>query len=255
MGGVIVLEEGEHSDRGPSSSDRWMNCFGGRGQGQTKYAAEGSAAHALSEWARLEKKPSLAWKGTTIKVGDYEFKVGRAMAEGVQTFVDSVISLPGAAVVEGRVRYDALVPGGFGTLDDARLQDGLCVITDLKFGKGIVVGAKDNSQMMLYALGLFFGYQWMLEFDRFVLRISQPRRKHFDEWEVSLGHLLQWGYDIVRPAYKKSLTSTERKAGPWCKFCGLKNECSERAAYKMQHESGTFTRDADEELVTLDEEN
>jgi Protein of unknown function (DUF2800) len=251
---VIVIPEGEHSSFGPSSSERWMNCPGSKGGEQSKYAAEGTAAHSLSEWVRMERKPASHWKGKILRVGEYDFKVGKSMIDSVMTFVDDVEKIPGAPVIEGRVGYEELVPGAFGTLDDGRLRDDLCVITDLKHGKGVVVGAEDNSQLKLYALGLYFSFKWVFSFDRFVLRISQPRRKHFVEWETSLGSLLQWGFDQVRPAYKRALVSDERHAGPWCKFCGFKNECSERARYKMEHDSGTFVRDADEELETLDEE-
>lgn len=251
---IIVIPEGEHSSYGPSSAERWMNCPGSKGGGQSKYAAEGTAAHSLSEWVRMERKPAKHWKGKILRVGDYDFKVGKSMIDSVTTFVDDVEKIPGVPLVEGRVYYNELVPGAFGTLDDARMKDDLCVITDLKHGKGVVVGALDNSQLKLYALGLYFTYGWIFSFHSFLLRISQPRRKHFVEWETTLGSLLSWGFDTVRPAYRRALTSTERKAGPWCKFCGFKNECSERAAYKMQHESGTYTRDADDELVTLDEE-
>lgn len=251
---IIILPEGEHSSFGPSSSERWMNCPGSKGSGQSKYAAEGSAAHYLSELVRVEGKPASHWKGKIFRVGDYDFKIGKSFIDSVTTFVDDVEKIPGAAVIEGRVSYDALVPKAFGTLDDARLRDDICVITDLKHGKGVVVGAEDNSQLKLYALGLFFNYSWAFEFSKFVLRICQPRRKHFVESEISLGTLLQWGYDEVRPAYRRATTSTDRKAGPWCKFCGLKNECSERAKYKMEHESGNFerVRDADEELEELE---
>jgi hypothetical protein len=230
-----------------------MNCPGSKGGGVSKYAAEGTAAHSLSEWVRIERKPASHWKGRIIRVGEYDFKVGKSLIASVSTFTQDVERIAGVPVIEGRVGYDELVPGAFGTLDDARIQEGLCTISDLKHGKGVVVGAEDNSQLKLYALGLYFTWKWVFSFDKFVLRICQPRRKHFVEWETSLGKLLEWGFDEVRPAYQRKLVSTERKAGPWCKFCGEKNSCSERARYKMEHESGTFTRDADEELVSEDE--
>lgn len=249
MNDVIVIPEGEHSDFGPSSSERWMNCPGSRGGPQTEYAAEGTAAHSLSEWVR-QGKPLAGFKGKILQVGEYQFKVGKPLMDSVQTFVDSVNAEgPGAALTEERVRYDDLVPGAFGTADHARLRDFWTMVKDFKHGKGVVVGAKMNPQLMLYALAIYFKYRWIYEFDRFVLAICQPRVRHFDEWEVSLGHLLQWGYDVVRPAYKRALISTERHAGPHCKFCGLKNECSERAAYKVAHETGMFTRNPDDELI------
>lgn len=232
---VIVIPEGEHSPFGPSSADRWMNCPGSRGGPQTEYAAEGTAAHSLSEWVR-EGKELATYKGKLLVVGDYQFKVGKSLMNSVQTFVDDVSAIPGAPVIEGHVSYDELVPGAFGTLDDARIRDNLCVITDFKHGKGVVVPALENSQLKLYALGIFFNYQWLFRFQTFLLRICQPRVKHFVEWETSLGSLLQWGYDTVRPAYSRATTSTARNAGGWCKFCGLKDDCAERAVYKMAHE-------------------
>lgn len=252
--------EHAHSELGPSAAERWLGCPGsvlairGVPAPATKYAAEGVFAHTVSEWARLQSVPVATFKGKEVEVDGFRFKVTKGVAEHIQTFVDACVQIPGAAVVEGRVHYEQLAPGGFGTLDDARIQDGLCVVTDLKFGKGVQVFAKDNPQLMLYSLGLFFTHGWAFEFDKFVLRISQPRRRHFEEFEISLGRLLEWGYDVARPGAKLALAlGAPIKAGPHCKFCPLKNECSERARYKMEHDSGTFTRDADEELVTLDE--
>lgn len=252
---VIVIPEGAHSVLGPSSAERWLNCGAGIGQGQTEYAAEGTAMHTLSEWSRIERKPAEAWKGNVLQVGDFTFKVGKAMAAAVQTFVDSVEKLPGPALVEERVHYEELVPGGFGTLDDARPHIDACVVTDFKGGKGVQVSVKDNPQLKLYDLGVLFKYDWIYKFKKFVNRISQPRRGVVAEQEVeeiSVGHLLQWGYDVVRPRAEALLSGRLKdqvKAGPWCKFCGLKTTCSARAAYKVEREVGGFRRDADEELV------
>lgn len=217
----------------------------------TEYSAEGVFAHTVSEWARNEGVPVAMFKGREVEVDGFKFKVTKAVAEHIQVFVDSCEKLPGVAIVEQRVSYEEIVPGGFGTLDDARLAVA-SVVTDLKFGRGVKVFAKDNPQLKLYALGLFFTYGWAFEFDKFILRVSQPRLHHFEEDEISLGHLLQWGYDVVRPAAVRArMPAQELRAGAHCKFCPLKNDCSVRAAYKIQHETGSYRRDADEELVSL----
>jgi hypothetical protein len=255
----IVIPEGAHSVLGPSSAERWLNCGGGTGGSPSEYAAEGTVAHTLSEWVRTTGKPASTWKGKTLVSGAFEFKVGKALIEGVTTFVQSVEKLPGAALREERVAYDDLVPGGFGTLDDARLHLDAGIVTDFKFGKGVQVPAKDNAQLWLYDLGVFFKYDWLYKFKKFVNRISQPRRGVAAETElqeVSTGHLLQWGFDVVRPRAESLLAGRlkdQLKAGPWCKFCGFKNECSERAAYKVAHETGVFKRDAEDELEALND--
>lgn len=237
-GDRIVIPEGLHSDLGPSSSERWMNCPGSvlatKGmKGQSTYAAEGTAAHELSKWVRETGKPALDWKGTTLVVGEYEFKVGKPMIDSVQTFVDDCDKLPGDAYFEAMVHYDHWVPGGFGTGDDFRIQDWLCNITDLKHGTGVKVFAKDNSQLKWYAIGTYSRWSWLYEFNRFVLRIDQPRLKHFEEFEISLGHLMQWAYDVGRPAAKLALTpGAPIVAGSWCKFCKIAKTCQVRADYK-----------------------
>jgi Protein of unknown function (DUF2800) len=250
---LIVIPEGEHFALGPSSSERWLNCPGSTGQGQTEYAAEGTCAHTLSEWVRLSGKPAEHWKGVTLQSGEFQFKVGKGMIDSVNTFVEDVVKEgPGAALVEEKVGYNELVAGGFGTADHARLLDWVCRVKDFKHGKGVVVAAKENTQLMLYALGIYFKYRWIYDFDKFVLSICQPRVHHFDEWEVSLGKLLEWGFDVVRPGALRVHPDAPRVAGPWCKFCGHKNDCPVRAVYKMQHETSTFYRDPSEELVNLE---
>lgn len=255
-GKIVTLAEGVHSILGPSSSDRWMNCPGSvlltKGmKGQSEYAAEGTAAHTLSEWVREQGLPAEHWKGTTIVVGDYQFKVGKPMIDSVQYFVDDCAKIPGAACIEEMVGYEELVPGGFGTLDDGRLEDWICTLTDLKHGTGVKVFAKDNFQLMLYALGLYFKWKWLYEFAHFRLRICQPRLRHFESFEISLGHLLQWGYDVVRPAAKLALTpGAPLRAGNWCKFCKIKNSCEIRANYKMEMKSRTINAETEFENLT-----
>ena len=237
-GETIIIPEGAHSILGPSSSERWTSCPGSvLAPGvsvQTEYAAEGSAAHWLSEQVREKGLPASEWKGATLVVGDFSFRVGKTLIDSVTTFVEEVSQIPGAALIEEMVAYEDLVPGGFGTLDDGRLEDGLCTITDYKHGQGVQVSAKDNSQMRLYALGVWFKYRWIYDFDKFVLKICQPRLRHFDRDEISLGRLLQWGYDTIRPAAKLALTpGAPIVAGKHCKFCKLKNTCVVRQDYKM----------------------
>ena len=237
-GETIIIPEGAHSILGPSSSERWMNCPGSvlvpGSAPQTEYAASGTASHELSKWVRETGKPASEWKGTTLVVGDFSFKVGKPTIESVQYFVDDCSKIPGAPLIEEMVYYTDVVPGGFGTLDDGRLEDWLCTVTDFKDGTGVKVFAKMNSQLLLYAYGVYLKYGWLYEFDRIRVRICQPRLRHYEEFEISLGHLLQWVFDVVRPAAKLAMTpGAPIVAGSWCKFCKIRNTCQVRADYKM----------------------
>jgi hypothetical protein len=232
---VLIAEPGEHSDLGPSSSDRWLNCPGsvkaskGVKKGDTVYSAEGTAAHLLSEEARKANRPVIDWLGWKIKVGTFTFEVDEAMADAVQEFVDQCEEMPGAAVFESRVQYERWVPGGFGTNDDTRLAEPMAVITDLKFGRGHQVFAKDNSQLKLYALGILEDYGYLYDIKSFKLFISQPRLDHRDEWEISSEDLIKWADERLPRAMKEIEEGTKFAAGSWCAFCPIRKTCAVRA--------------------------
>lgn len=227
-----------HSPMGPSAAARWMNCTASvgytKGMADTEsiFAAEGTAAHELSEWARLESKPCKKYIGRKITVGEFEFEVDQPMAEYVQQFVDYCEQWPGEAFIESRVHYTAWVPDGWGTADDIRIveDEQLCRLTDLKYGKGIQVYAKHNTQLMLYALGVLQDYGHIYDIKKFVLVIHQPRLNHVDEWEVTVKDLLNWAAEIVRPKAAEALSGEGKfLAGSWCRFCPGKDVCKERA--------------------------
>ena len=91
---VTVIEPGEHSPWGPSSSKRGINCSGsmkaskGAADGESIYAAEGTAAHYLSELGRKHNLPCIDWLGHVFKVCKYEITVDEEMAECEQAFND-----------------------------------------------------------------------------------------------------------------------------------------------------------------------
>jgi hypothetical protein len=225
------------------------------------YAAEGTAAHTLSEWCREQSVSALHFKGQILKVDSYQFKVNKAMIAAVDEFCAYVAKLPGIPFYEKRVSYEPWAKGGFGTLDDGRLAN-VCYITDLKFGKGIQVFAKDNVQLMLYALGLYHHYRHIFDFDRFVLTVFQPRLKHTDVWEISLRDLLEWADYVVEPiATRALLPGAPFKAGPWCRFCPAKDVCRTKLNAELGMPSAVAGRrpprkeiDVTEEFEDLDNE-
>lgn len=253
---IIEIHEGKHSELGPSSAERWIECPGSvlesRGVKDTpsRYAIEGSAAHFVSELVR-KGTPIDSLKRVRIRVhhsgGHTDVPCNGELLQSVDVFVNKVAAFPGDELIEEMVHYEQFVPGGFGTTDSAKLSYKLCRNTDFKHGKGVKKDAAWNPQLMLYGVGLS-RFSWMYGgFDKYVLAISQPRLNHYDEWEVSSKDLRQWVGDVARPAALRALQpGAPFKAGPWCKFCRLKPDCRVYAAWKsIEQGAGASTRGSD----------
>ena len=248
---VLQVEEGLHSNLGPSSADRWINCPGSvlltkdLPDSPTRYAIEGTAAHTLSEWVRRDGKKAREYEGKIIRVsrGDLhsDVKVDEEMIDAVQEFVDRVGEQPGDELIEVRVDYSHYVPGGFGTLDSAKLNDGTCYITDFKYGQGVKKEAANNPQLLLYALGVYLDYGELYDIKDFALCISQPRLDHWDDWPITIEALLYWAENVARRGgHLAALPGAPTKAGEWCQFCRIKATCKTRMESVFAAVTGDF---------------
>jgi len=254
---LLVVQEGQHSELGPSSAERWLVCpasvLATRGvpEEPSLYALTGTAAHTVSELVRTCNKPASAWLGNTVRVvnGERHWNLvcDQEMVDSVQTFVDKVNEYPGFELCEVRVAYEEYAPGGFGTLDSAKLTLGLGRVTDFKHGTGVKKWARENPQLMLYALGILLQYDWLYGFEKFVLAICQPRLDHYDEWEVSRGQLLAWAQAVVAPGAARALEEgAEFVPGEvQCQFCRIKATCRARARSVFEAAVGDFEEISD----------
>jgi len=245
---VTVIEPGEHSPWGPSSSKRGINCSGsmkaskGAPDDESIYAAEGTAAHYLSELGRKHKLPCTDWLGHIFKVGKYSFTVDEEMADSAQAFNDWCAESPGEPLTEQRIGYnpyfspEAIEEFGeaFGTLDDARLNDAIVAIKDFKHGKGVQEWAADNSQLKLQALGVLEDFGYLYDIKGFNLGICQPRLKHYDTWDISVEDLVAWAKETVPGWEQRAMEGTQFAAGDWCKFCRIRRKCAVRANQNTQ---------------------
>lgn len=235
---TIEIPEGKHSDLGPSSAKRWMNCPGSvlltkdmPGESSV-FADEGTAAHSLSEWCRREGVSAAKYLGYKLVVKRSEkskraIVVSPEMVKAIDEFVAYVNAIPGFPLYEPMVSYDLWVPGGFGTSDDIRLANWV-TITDLKFGEGVKVFAKDNEQMKLYALGVVQCFGWLQEMKGFTLIIHQPRLNHIDKFDITLPDLVRWGNVATARALETTRKNAPIVAGEWCQFCKARKVCDTR---------------------------
>lgn len=243
----------DHSPFGPSAASIWINCTGsiraqaGLPDTESVFAAEGTAAHLLSEWARNENVSSRKWLGTKIefpkRLGNDElwsFEVTEEMVDAVDEFIDLCNEFPppgekvSTAKFEMRVHYDRFVKDGFGTADDIRVWAGTCVVTDLKFGKGLPIASMDNTQLKMYALGVYEELNFAYDIENFILQISQPRIDNTSRWGISTTDLLEWAETVVAPAAIEAMgDSPKLKAGEHCRWCRARFLCKARAAHTL----------------------
>jgi hypothetical protein len=167
---TLRAPESAHSRYSASGAHRWGNCPGsialseGKEDKGSKYAIEGTAAHALAADCLSNAGLSASdYLGVVVEVEQsgelHRVTVDSDMATHVQTYVDLVRSLAadGDLLVEQTVDYSealGLPEGeGVGTSDTVVFGPSEIAVVDLKYGRGEEVEAVDNDQLLLYLAG------------------------------------------------------------------------------------------------------
>ena len=200
-----------HAPLGPSSAEGWSTCsdYVNANRGLPDFtiepAAEGTAAHSVSDICLMTGLDPDELIGMVTEVAGFSFswdeEDARLLAPGIAD-----IRATGAQFY-GEHRVDIspwTIPGQFGTLDRASVlfdeveQQWWVVVEDLKWGRGIAVSPVENKQIMLYALGFYqaVGRHLLPEgaVPKFRLMIDQPRHMGGGGvWETTLDDLLAFG--------------------------------------------------------------
>ena len=247
---ILIIADSAHATLGPSSASRWINCPASvqatahLPSESSVYAMEGTAAHGVAEECEKIGVKADHFLGYTVRVdrtdGKQDFICDQEMVDGVNAFLDYVDDLPGISLCEMTVKYDTWVNDGFGTLDRAKVDGTTAHIVDFKYGKGVEVSARDNTQLKIYAAGFWQEWGWAFEgIEDVVLHIVQPRIGHFDSYPIPLAEIRAWMLETVAPAAKMTRMSRPPfKAGDWCRFCKLRATCMVKASYVMEAVTG-----------------
>lgn len=237
------MSPNKHAVLSASSSHRWLGCTPSArleqefADHETEAAAEGTAAHALSEH-KLRRalkmrstKPISKYDSDEMDSytdGYVEF-VLEALAEARQECADPLV------LIEQKLDFSCYVPDGFGTGDCVIVADKLLHVIDFKYGMGVLVDAYENPQMMLYALGAIRLYDHLYNIERVVMSIYQPRRENVSTWTITVPELMEWAENTLKPKAEMAFNGDgEYIPGSWCTFCRAAVKCRARAEAKLQ---------------------
>lgn len=223
-----------HALFSPSSAHRWMACpasariNAAADDTPSPYAIEGTTAHELAEIC-LSQDTIPAHLPTD---GDWA-KYPQDMRDHVQTYLDIVMSeqirMDGRLLVEQRVDFSGYVPEGKGTADAVIIGDGELLVIDLKYGQGVRVGATNNPQLRLYALGAYEEHWADLGDDpKIRIMVVQPRLDHISEDSISASTLVEFGERAGKAATVGLRDNAPFAPGDHCRWCAAAPTCRAR---------------------------
>jgi hypothetical protein len=225
-----------HAKLSASGSAKWLGCPASVGMeagykdSTSVFAQEGTAAHEVADLCLQNNRNAAFYIGETIEKNE----VDEDMAGYVQEYLDYVRSFKGILFPEQRVDFSNFIPEGFGTSDAIVIDEKAKTVHvhDLKYGKGIEVSAIDNTQGMLYAIGVMNDYGYIYDIETVVIHIIQPRKWNFSQWEIPVSDLMLWA-NWAKERAELSLT----KDAPFnpseksCQWCKAKGDCSVLAKF------------------------
>lgn len=260
---AIEVSEKPHARLGASGWHTWSACPGSDPLGEgipstsSKYAKEGTAAHALLEKCLADQSNAEDSIGAEIIVEGEVFVVDQDMADAVNSSIDIINSYKGAdgiVFAETEVPLDHLTgeTDAVGTCDVAIVSDKgtMLTIADFKYGQGVMVYASEkvtieqattdqpaqpNGQLAIYASGWLRANGFMYEdIEQIRLVILQPRMEWHDEYIISIDQLRSFEDMVREAAGRVELNRQVAEEGnaldlnpgeKQCKFCKAKGIC------------------------------
>lgn len=228
-----------HSVYSPSSSEMTMTCEESMvlnvlaDDNQTYEAAEGTVAHSLGEgWLKSGERPD-DQIGFVEIVGGFEIEITEEMIGFVEEYVDWCVEAAEDAEYWESEKYVDIsrltpIPDQGGTADFIAFRWQHMIIIDLKYGKDPVF-SRENKQLRVYALGVFYEWDWLYNFQTIEIRIAQPRvAGGMTTWTISREELLAFA-DEAKEAWGRTwqprelLTRTPSTKG--CRWCKVRATC------------------------------
>lgn len=238
---------GSHSRLSASGASRWMNCTGSialtakmPSSPSSTYADEGTAAAFLAEMCLLQRWNAKVYENQWIRVNEDDctllanreegaFQIDGEMMEHIQLYLDTVREGDGSRplFVEKKVTIPGFDADTLGGTPDAAVAVpwGKLTVFDLKYGRGVVVEVEENTQLLVYLLGM----EHTNVFSEFEVVIVQPRAPHPDgpvrRWTVTRKRLREFEREVRIKAKEALGPNGTLNAGDHCRWCGARGQC------------------------------
>lgn len=261
------MSERKHALLSASGASRWLACPPSARyeqdfpEQQSEYADEGTLAHAIATLLIEHKAYGTPFDKRIIELRADELYT-EEMWEFCNEFADYVIdvvrNLDGQVLLflEQKLDMREWIREGFGTSDVVIVCQGMIIIIDFKYGKGVPVAAYENKQLMTYTLGALFEYSILFRIKTCRMIIYQPRIANIDSYDIGATELLRWGYEVLKPGAELAWEGEgEFFAGDHCRFCKARSLCPTHAKHNMQLARQAFAPPAetltDEQVVKI----
>lgn len=234
-----------HSRLSPSASKRWLSCRASPGliakhagdidkdeQG-SRYSREGTEAHDYATRLLQGEKRVVAPRNSEMVA---------CIADGYVPFVRELVEqVDGQLLVEEEVPL-FYAPKDIGTTDTAIIAAEEIIIVDLKYGTGISVEAKFNSQLAIYAESTIRVHRPKCRAHVPVtMVIYQPRAqdgRFVRKWKTTRGELATFCKAIEEAALDILSDPDGQPFAPdaehTCRFCPVKAQCSAYAGHLLE---------------------
>lgn len=236
----------KHALLSPSAASRWLHCTpaprleADLPECTSGYAEEGRLAHSVCELTAHKKFTGLNTRMYNNKIKNlkadplWQDKMLTTANAYVEHLAENAMKFDRKPYVALEVKVDIsdFVPEAFGTCDCVMIGGDELIITDYKHGKGVLVSAQENPQLMLYALGALKLYRPIYgdAIRRVSMHIDQPRLSNYSGYSMAVSELQAWGENTVKPrAAAAHMGMGEFVPGDWCRFCRAKAQCRARA--------------------------
>ena len=241
----------------------YSGCYSGQvvsslNQKEEDFIEQGVLAHKLAEetinylYLGDEKPPLKTSKSIEQAVNDYI----NVLNNHIQTNHSNIVMFGAEQSVSVELDEESKKSGlaCWGTVDAALVTTQSIHVFDLKYGENEPVDAKNNAQLMLYAVGLYQAYKASYpSINDIVLHIVQPRQEcKRSDWQLSGEQLMYWFNNTVLPVCHEiskldinrvmANPSVQTCKGTHCEAyeCGRCNKCKNWALNRLSSSSSVI---------------